>query len=100
MIAIPLETYPETYNGQPLSYLALAAQKNHYALYMMCVYQNPELMQFLKDSYQDADMKLDMGKSCLRFKNLDQLHEEAIAKIVASTEPEDFISQYEQARKS
>ena len=38
---IPLATYPETYNGQPLSYMALAAQKRHYALYMMHVYQNP-----------------------------------------------------------
>ena len=35
---IPLERYPDTYNGQPLSYMALAAQKNHYALYLMCFY--------------------------------------------------------------
>jgi hypothetical protein len=39
---VPLEDYPDTYNGQPLNYMALAAQKNHNALYMMCVYQNEQ----------------------------------------------------------
>lgn len=96
---IPLETYPETYNGKPLGYLALAAQKNHYALYLMSIYQTPELETQLKAAYKQAGMKLDMGKCCLRFKRLDQLHEEAIAEIISQTSPEEFIARYEQSRK-
>ncbi len=67
---IPLEDYPNTYNGQPLGYLALAAQKNHFSLYMMGVYQDPEQEARLKEGFRKAGKKPDMGKSCLRFKKV------------------------------
>jgi uncharacterized protein YdhG (YjbR/CyaY superfamily) len=97
---IPLERYPKTYNGKPLVYLSLAAQKNHYALYLMNVYQNPELEEYLKNAYKKEGEKLDLGKSCLRFQKLEDLHKEAIAKIISSTPPEEFIARYEEARKT
>jgi Domain of unknown function (DU1801) len=95
---IPLERYPDTYNGQPLGYIALAAQKSHYALYLNCVYQDPELEARLREGFRKAGKKLDLGKSCLRFKKLDDLPMNVLAELVASTPPEAFIERYEAAR--
>ena len=95
---IPLERYPRTYNGQPLSYIAFAPQKNYYALYLMGVYQNEKLQKDLAASFKRAGKKLDMGKSCLRFKTLEDLDLDAVARAVASTTPEKFIADYEAAR--
>jgi hypothetical protein len=94
--SIPLERYPETYNGQPLSYAALAAQKNYYALYLTCVYGNPEQEKWLRDEFQKAGKKLDMGKSCIRFKKLDDLPLEALGRIIASVPPEKYVARYEE----
>ena len=96
---IPLARYPKTYNKQPLAYVALAAQKNHYALYLMCVYQNSEQEAQLRADFQKAGKKFDMGKSCLRFRKLEDLPMDVIARLVASTTPDEFIQQYEQSRQ-
>jgi hypothetical protein len=95
---IPLSRYPRTYNGQPLGYVALAAQKNYYALYLMGPYMNGEQGQALADAFKRAGKKMDMGKSCLRFKSLDDLPLDAIGRVIASTPPEDLIAHYEAAR--
>ena len=95
---IPLERFPDTYNGQPLCYAALAAQKNHYALYLMCVYGDPKLAAWLKKEFEKAGKKLDMGKSCLRFKRLEDLPLEAIGQLVARVPPEKYIAHYEASR--
>lgn len=97
---IPLERYPHTYNGRPLGVLALAAQKNHNALYMMCVYADSHHERTLKEAYERAGKKLSMGKSCLRFKKLDELELEAIAEIIEATPPVAFIRQYEAGRRT
>lgn len=95
---IPLRTYPVTYNKQPLMYMALAAQKNNYALYMMNVYGNTKLMDKLVAAYKASGTRLDMGKGCLRFKSLDELPMEVIGEIVASTPPAVMIQRHEDAR--
>ena len=95
---IPLERYPNTYNGQALAYAALAAQKNHNALYLNCVYSSEERTQRLKEAYAAAGKKLDMGKSCLRFKNADDLAEGAVAEAIAAVTPDEFIAEYERIR--
>jgi hypothetical protein len=95
---IPLERYPKTYNGQPLSYVALAAQKNYYALYLMGVYGASAQEQRLRAAYAAAGKKLDLGKSCLRFRSLDDLLPDAISPIIASTPPDVYIAQYEASR--
>ena len=64
---IPLDHYPDTYNDQPLSYLGLAAQANHNSLYLMPVYQDEELQDWLEEEFKKANKKMDMGRSCLRF---------------------------------
>ena len=97
---IPLARYPTTYNKQPLAYAALAAQKNHYALYLNGAYQQPARASALEEGFARAGKKLDMGKSCLRFKRVDDLALDAVAESIASTPPEEFIAEYEKARRS
>ena len=95
---IPLSRYPETYNGQPLGYVALAAQKNYYALYLTCAYQDSTDAQWLAEEFARAGKRMDMGKSCLRFRALDDLPLESIGAFIARTSPDQFIAQYENAR--
>jgi hypothetical protein len=97
---IPLETYPETYNKQPLAFAALAAQKNYNSLYLNCVYASKERSERLQAAAAAAGKKLDMGKSCIRFKRADDLPLDIIRDEIASTPPQDFIRIYEEARRS
>lgn len=95
---IPLERYPDTYNKQPLGYVALAAQKHYYVLYLIGSYDDPARAR-LEEGFARAGKKLDMGKSCLRFRALDDLPLDAIGEAVASTPPAAFIAQYEAGRQ-
>jgi uncharacterized protein YdhG (YjbR/CyaY superfamily) len=95
---LPLERYPNTYNKQPLAYAALAAQKRHYALYLNCVYGVEAREAALREAFAAAGKQLDMGKSCVRFKRLDQLELGALAAAIAATPPDAFIAQYEASR--
>jgi hypothetical protein len=97
---IPLERYPNTYNGQPLAYAALAAQKQYYALYLMGVDQDKEQEQQLRAAFERAGKKLNMGKSCLRFRKLDDLPLDVIGDVIAATTPAELIARYEASRKA
>lgn len=96
--SIPLERFPDTYNQQPLLYVGLAAQKNYCALYLNGIYQDPEQEQRLRDAFTQAGLKLDMGKSCVRFRQAEDLPLEAIGQLIASVPPDSFIAGYEAAR--
>jgi uncharacterized protein YdhG (YjbR/CyaY superfamily) len=87
---VPLEVSGPTYNKQPLVYAALAAQKNYNALYLNCTYASAERTDRLREAFAAAGKKLDMGKSCIRFKRADDLPLDAIAREVRSTTPEEF----------
>jgi hypothetical protein len=68
---VPQRVYPAGYHcdpKQPLTFAALASQKNHMALYMMCVYASGEHSEWFKRSWAKTGKKLDMGKSCVRFR--------------------------------
>ena len=95
---IPLEQYPDTYNGQPLAYVSLAAQMNYNALYVMGPYADPKQDAEFRAAFKAAGKKLDMGKSCVRFKSMDDLALDAVAKVIASTPPKQYIEKYEAAR--
>jgi hypothetical protein len=95
---IPLSRYPNTYNGRPLEIAALANQKNYMALYLMAVYASPAIETWFKDEWAKTGKKLDMGKSCLRFKKLDDLPLELIGRTIAKVKPEDYILFYESHR--
>ncbi len=96
--AIPLETFPDTYNGQPLCYAALAAQKNYFTLYLMSVYGDAERAKWLEEEFKKRGLKLDRGKSCVRFKSVDDLPLDAIGKLIASVPPKKYIERYQAAR--
>jgi hypothetical protein len=95
---VPLERYPETYNGQPLVYAALAAQKNYTALYLNCVYASEERTERLKAQWAASGRKLDMGKSCLRFKRPEDVAEQVLAETIRSIPLDRFIAEYEAGR--
>jgi hypothetical protein len=95
---IPLEDYPDTYNGQPLGIAALASQKNHLALYLMGLYASEPEVAWFRQQYADRGMKLDMGKSCVRFKRLDQVPLDVVGEVIARIPPTKYIERYEAAR--
>jgi len=95
---IPLELFPDTYNGQPLSYVGLASQKNHMAVYLMSVYGSPETEEWFRREYEASGKKLDMGKSCVRFSSIDQLPLDLIGEVVAGTSVDDYIESYKSSR--
>ena len=97
--SIPLESYPETYNGQPLCYAALAAQKNYYSLYLMSVYQASVQEGALREAFRKAGKKLDIGKCCIRFRSLDDLSLEAVGREVGSMPVDEYIARYEASRQ-
>ncbi len=88
---VPLSTYPDTYNGQPLAFAGLASQKNKVSLYLMGIYSDPEMLALL----ESGGKKLDMGKSCIRYSKVEQLPLPEIAKIVRSIPVEKFIALFE-----
>ena len=89
---VPLETYPNTYNGQPLCYAALASQKNYMSLYLIGAYTDPKQRARLEQAYQAAGKRLDMGQSCLRFRSADELPLDTIGEVIGSMPPADFIA--------
>ena len=95
---IPLETYPETYNGHPLMYAALASQKRHMSLYLMNLYASEESQRWFEEGFAAAGKKLDMGKACVRFKNTADLPLDLIGKAVSLTPASDYIAFYEASR--
>mgnify|MGYP000881310412 CR=1 FL=1 len=92
---IPLSTYPKTYKGEPLSYVALAAQKHYNSLYLMGFYHSPQDYQELLEGFEALGSKPDLGKSCIRFKRLDQLPLDVIAKLIRNTSVQEYIDAYE-----
>jgi hypothetical protein len=95
---IPLKALPDTYNGQPLCYAGLAAQKNHNALYLMSAYGSAKHRAALEDAFKKAGKKLDMGKSCVRFRDVDDLPLPAIGKLIASVPAGKYIESYRASR--
>ena len=88
---VPLSVYPDTYNKQPLMYAALASQKNYMAVYLCNVYAIPALRKKLEAGFKAAGKKLDMGKSCIRFRTQDDLPLEVIGDAVAATPLDAFV---------
>lgn len=93
---VPLSKYPNTYNGEPLSYLALAAQKNGFSLYLMGCYSNQKDYEEFRKAYEASGKRMDIGKSCVRFKKLEDLPLSLIIQNVKKYSVKDFIALYEQ----
>lgn len=95
---VPLDRYPDTYNGQPLAVASLANQKRHMALYLMGVYGEEGAAEWLRERWATTGKKLDLGKSCLRFRRLDDLALDIVGEAIARTSVDDFIAAYERSR--
>ena len=98
--SVPLETFPDTYNGQPLGVAALASQKNYISLYLTTVYSSPEEAAWFTDRYAASGKKLHMGKSCVRFRRLDELPLDVIGETIARAGLDRTLAQYAIARGS
>ena len=97
---VPLEVKPDTYNGKPLSYVSLASQKNHLAVYLLGLHpDSPELEQFQR-GYAERGLKLDMGKSCVRFKTLDELPLDVLGEAVESISVDELVARHDRSRGS
>lgn len=95
---VPLETFPDTYNGKPLMLAALASQKRHMAVYLPPVYSDEETESWFRAEYEATGKKLDMGKSCVRFTKLEHLPVELIGEVIARNPLETFLQTYRDAK--
>ncbi len=89
---VPLEVYPDTYKKTPLMYAALANQKNHMAIYLTGIYLDEKLSRDFQDAYRKTGKRFDLGKSCMRFRKLDDLPLALIGKIIRTFERDEFVS--------
>jgi hypothetical protein len=89
---VPLSVYADTYNKKPLMYAALASQKNHMAVYLMGIYMNDESRERFEEDYRATSKRLDMGKSCVRFRKLDDLPLALIGKNIAAIPVDKFVA--------
>ena len=96
---VPLERYPDTYNGQPLMYAALASQKNHMAVYLTGIYTSESSRKKFEAAYKKTGKRFDVGKSCVRFRKLDDLPLPLIGQTIASLQVDDFVKMTDRARK-
>ena len=92
---IPLELSGPTYNGKPLMYAALASQKRHMAAYLTCAYLSEGDREWIEERFAAAGKKLDMGKSCLRFRSLDDIPAGVIGDAVGRKTVEEFLRENE-----
>jgi len=97
---VPLARYPDSYNGQPLWFAALAAPKSHLTLHLMPVYGSADLMRRLSEGFLAAGKKLDIGKACIHFQTADDLALEAIGNIIASVPLARWVEIARAARRS
>jgi hypothetical protein len=100
---VPHSLYPAGYHcdpSLPLGYASLASQKNHMAIYLMTVYGDPKTEKWFRDEYQASGKKLDMGKSCVRFKKLDDLPLDLIGKVIARVPVDKYVARVEAMLKA
>ncbi len=95
---VPLEISGPTYNGQPIGPVAIAAQKHHISLYLLSIYASPELTAEFTKRWLESGKKLDMGKSCIRFKTLADADLPTIEWAVGLLGPREFSDMYQRAR--
>jgi hypothetical protein len=92
---VPHSLCPEGYHcnpKEPLTYVSLASQKNYMALYLMCVYGDEATAEWFQEAYRRSGKKLSMGKSCLRFKKLEDLPLDVIGQVIARVPVDRYVA--------
>ena len=95
---VPHRIFPDGYHcdpKQPLPFVSVASQKNHMAVYLMCIYMDKSEEQFRK-AWQKTGKKLDMGKSCIRFKKLEDVALDVIADVIRNITAKGFVARYQE----
>lgn len=96
---VPLTQCPDTYNGQPLGYVALGSQKNYMTLHLMNVYGDEKARQWFQSAFKASGKKLDMGKACVRFRKVEDLPLDVIGEAVARTPMREWIRIFQTSRR-
>src|SRR5688572_15482229 len=99
---LPHKLYPPGYHcdpKQPLPFAGLASQKNHMAVYLTCQYGDAKQEEWFRTAWAKTGKKLDMGKSCIRFKKVDDLALDVLGQAIARVPPAEYIKRYESAIK-
>jgi hypothetical protein len=100
---VPYSIYPDGYDSKPkerLQYIGLANQKSNMMIRLLCMYTNPELRVDFEEEYRASGKKLDMGGGCLRFKKVENLPLDVVARLVAQLPVDKFVASYDQKRKA
>jgi hypothetical protein len=97
---VPLDRFPDTYNGHPLGLAGLASQKRYMALYLNNVYGDRETEAWFRQRYAASGKRLDMGKGCVRFRRLEDLPLDVIGETIARTDLDRYVEHYRVARGS
>jgi hypothetical protein len=101
---VPHSLFPAGYHcnpKDPLPFLCIASQKNFVAVYHMCIYSDRELLKWFTSEYaKQSKRKLDMGKSCLRFKNPEEIPFKLIGELATKVTPQQWIDRYVSVRQS
>ncbi|MFW6360588.1 MAG: iron chaperone [Spirochaetota bacterium] len=97
---VPLERYPDTYNGKPLMYAALASQMRHMALYLSAIYMDPAAHERFEEEYRASGKRYDAGKSCVRFRRIEDLPLDLIGRSIAAYPVDEFLKRVEEGRTS
>jgi hypothetical protein len=98
---VPHSIYPAGYHcdpTQPLPYASLASQKNYMSLYLMCIYGDPQQQAWFRQEWAKSGKKLDMGKSCIRFRKIENLPLPLIGRAIRRVPVKKLIQFYEQVR--
>jgi uncharacterized protein YdhG (YjbR/CyaY superfamily) len=97
---VPHSIYPDGYHCTPklpLPFINIASQKNNISIYHMGIYANKDIYDWFCEEYAKVSKaKLDIGKSCIRFKKLEQIPYELLGKLVSKMSVEEYIAYYEQ----
>jgi len=93
---VPLHIYPDTYNKQPLLYAAVASQKNHMAVYLSGIYMYEDRYAAFEKAYRETGKRVDIGKSCVRFRKLEDLPLELIGKTISCLPLSEFVEHVKQ----
>ena len=96
---VPLAHYSDTYNGQPLWYVALGSTKSYLSLHLVSIYGDHQQAQRLKDGFRAAGKKLDMGKACIHFQTAEDLPFDVIGAVVGATPMDRWIAIARAARR-
>ena len=97
---VPLERFPDTYNGQPLGLAGLASQKKYISLYLNSVYGDPQTEEWFRERYAASGKTLNMGKSCVRFRRVEDLPLEVIGETIARADVDRYLARYREVRGS